>query len=117
MALGPAEVGAMIPIVAILTGGAIAIFRPLAHAHAKRLNAGAPTKITSDVAMRLERIEQSVEAIALEVERISEGQRFVTKLMSERPAAALQHPAQPAGVGSAASPVPTAPLPPNEQRS
>ncbi|MEX0909619.1 MAG: hypothetical protein WDZ58_07630 [Gemmatimonadaceae bacterium] len=32
---------------------------------------------------RLERIEQAVGAIAVEVERVSEGQRFVTKLMSE----------------------------------
>ena len=37
---------------------------------------------------RLARIEQAVEAIALEVERISEGQRFTTRLLSEasRPA-------------------------------
>lgn len=32
---------------------------------------------------RLERIEQAVESIAVEVERVSEGQRFVTRLMSE----------------------------------
>jgi hypothetical protein len=32
---------------------------------------------------RLERIEQAVDAIAVEVERISEGQRFTTKLLSE----------------------------------
>ena len=32
---------------------------------------------------RLERLEHGVEAIAIEVERISEGQRFVTKLLSE----------------------------------
>ncbi|MEO8909226.1 MAG: hypothetical protein ABI408_03240 [Gemmatimonadaceae bacterium] len=32
---------------------------------------------------RLARIEQSVDAIAFEVERISEGQRFTTKLLSE----------------------------------
>jgi hypothetical protein len=31
-----------------------------------------------------ERLEQAVEAIALEVERISEGQRFTTKLLAER---------------------------------
>jgi hypothetical protein len=31
-----------------------------------------------------ERLEQAVEAIAIEVERISEGQRFTTKLLSER---------------------------------
>jgi chaperonin cofactor prefoldin len=33
---------------------------------------------------RLEQLQQSVDTIALEVERISEGQRFVTKVMSER---------------------------------
>jgi hypothetical protein len=32
---------------------------------------------------RLARIEQAVDAIALEIERISEGQRFTTKLLSE----------------------------------
>ncbi|HXL86217.1 MAG TPA: hypothetical protein VN927_03365 [Gemmatimonadaceae bacterium] len=32
---------------------------------------------------RLARIEQAVDAIALEVERISEGQRFTTKLLSD----------------------------------
>jgi hypothetical protein len=33
---------------------------------------------------RLELLQQSVDAIALEVERISEGQRFITKLQAER---------------------------------
>jgi len=33
---------------------------------------------------RLARLEQAMESIALEVERIGEGQRFVTKLMSDR---------------------------------
>jgi hypothetical protein len=33
---------------------------------------------------RLERIEHAVDAIAVEIERISEGQRFTTKLLSER---------------------------------
>ena len=32
---------------------------------------------------RLERIEQAVDTIALEVERVSEGQRFVTRLLAE----------------------------------
>ncbi|MEX1185377.1 MAG: hypothetical protein WEA80_02195 [Gemmatimonadaceae bacterium] len=39
--------------------------------------------IPPETAGRLERIEQAVEAIAIEVERVSEGQRFVTRLMSE----------------------------------
>jgi hypothetical protein len=33
---------------------------------------------------RLARLEQAVESIAIEVERISEGQRFTTRLLSER---------------------------------
>lgn len=33
---------------------------------------------------RLERVEQAVESIAIEIERISEGQRYVTKLLAER---------------------------------
>lgn len=33
---------------------------------------------------RMERMEQAVDAIAVQVERIAEGQRFTTKLLSER---------------------------------
>ena len=33
---------------------------------------------------RLERMEMAIDSIAVEVERISEGQRFTTKLLSER---------------------------------
>ena len=33
-------------------------------------------------------LEQAVEAIAIEVERVAEGQRFVTKVFAERPAQA-----------------------------
>lgn len=76
----PGVIGAMIPIVALLVGGAIAIFRPLAQAEARKSASALPP----GVAARLERMEQSLEAIALEVERISEGQRFTTKLLSER---------------------------------
>lgn len=35
---------------------------------------------------RLDRLEQAVDAIAIEIERISEGQRFVTRVLAERPA-------------------------------
>jgi len=40
----------------------------------------------ADVKHHLERLEQAVDSIAVEVERISEGQRFTTKLLSERSA-------------------------------
>lgn len=33
---------------------------------------------------RLGRLEQAVESIAIEIERVSEGQRYVTKLMTDR---------------------------------
>jgi hypothetical protein len=42
----------------------------------------APTASMQDE--RMARIEQAMDAIALEVERISEGQRFTTKLLAER---------------------------------
>jgi hypothetical protein len=44
---------------------------------------GTSPQLPSDVAARMERMEHAIDAIALEVERISEGQRFTTKLLSE----------------------------------
>jgi hypothetical protein len=41
-------------------------------------------QVDSVTAARLERIEHAMDAIAIEVERISEGQRFTTKLLNER---------------------------------
>jgi len=63
----------------------IAIGFPIARAIARRMdrrNAVTPGA-DSDTRARLERIEQAVESIAVEVERISEGQRFTTKVMAE----------------------------------
>ncbi len=40
-------------------------------------------QVSGETNQRLERLEQGVEAIAIEIERIAEGQRFVTRLMSE----------------------------------
>ena len=79
----PAQLGAMIPIVAIVVGGAVAIFAPLARAHARQLDKQG-AGMTPEIGTRLERMEQSIEAIALEIERISEGQRFTTKLLADR---------------------------------
>jgi hypothetical protein len=37
-----------------------------------------------EAARRMERMEQAIDAVAVEVERISEGQRFVTQLMAAK---------------------------------
>jgi hypothetical protein len=39
--------------------------------------------MSSESAQRLERLENGMESIAIEIERVSEGQRFVTRLLSE----------------------------------
>ncbi|HET7551020.1 MAG TPA: hypothetical protein VFK04_07005 [Gemmatimonadaceae bacterium] len=37
-----------------------------------------------ELRQRLEQLQQSMDSVAVEVERISEGQRFTTKLLAER---------------------------------
>jgi hypothetical protein len=77
----------LVPIVAILS---VFVLGPFSLAMARlvwKRGSSAPARAAvSDAATqnRLEALQQSVDAIALEVERISEGQRFVTKLLSER---------------------------------
>ena len=57
------------------------------------------TELQSDSTQRLERLEQGMEAIAIEIERVSEGQRFVTKLLSEAaPVGVNARLAEPVGV-------------------
>jgi hypothetical protein len=41
-------------------------------------------QISPHIDQRLERLEQGVDAIAIEIERVTEGQRFVTKLLAEQ---------------------------------
>ena len=77
--------GEWIPILAISIVPISVIGWPLARAFARRVELeGARPQIPSDVSARLERMEQAIDSIAVEVERISEGQRFTTKLLSER---------------------------------
>lgn len=52
---------------------------------------GTPANLLTESAQRLERVENAVEAIALEVERVGEGQRFVTRLLSEQAPLASAH--------------------------
>jgi orotate phosphoribosyltransferase-like protein len=77
-------------ITAISIVGTLSIGMPLALAAArvmlKRASVPKPTPQILESAARLERMEQAIDAVAVEVERISEGQRFVTQLMAGKPA-------------------------------
>jgi hypothetical protein len=75
-----------ISIMFFLTIGAIIIFLPLVRAFARRMDrrGGGTAQIPNEVSSQLAHLNQAVDAIALEVERISEGQRFTTRLLSEQ---------------------------------
>jgi hypothetical protein len=74
----------MAPIAALFT---IFVLSPIAFSVArmfwKRGSRPLPAPADSESAYRLERMEQAMEAIAIEIERVSEGQRFVTRLLAE----------------------------------
>jgi len=77
--------GELIPIVLFICIAATAVGVPLAKAFAKRIeNQPRDLRMPPDVTARLDRMEHAIDAIAIEIERISEGQRFTTKLLSER---------------------------------
>ena len=66
------------------------VLAPLALAFARLLWKRATTRGQAapslESVQRLERVEQAIDAVAVEVERISEGQRFVTRILTEGPA-------------------------------
>jgi hypothetical protein len=65
----------------------------------KRRGGPPPTTPTIASDQRLDRLEHAIEAIAIEIERVSEGQRFVTKLLAEKaPIAATNRIAQASSV-------------------
>jgi hypothetical protein len=53
---------------------------------ARRIDRGAPAPVQfpNELKEQINQLSQSVEAIAIEVERISEGQRFATKMLADR---------------------------------
>jgi hypothetical protein len=88
--------GELIPIVLFIMVPITVIGLPIARAIARRIErgvgGGAGTQsLPNDVGERLERMEQAIDAIAVEVERIAEGQRFTSKLLAGRDAARNEH--------------------------
>jgi hypothetical protein len=75
----------LVPIAFFVCVAVTTIGVPLARALARRMDRQsiAPA-IAPELAAQIERMEQAIDSIAIEVERISEGQRFTTKLLAER---------------------------------
>lgn len=72
----------------VMAGGGSVLFASLiffffARRRWRRRSKSAPPPLENESTLRLQRLEQGMEAIAIEIERVSEGQRFVTKLLSE----------------------------------
>jgi hypothetical protein len=80
MAISPGDFGALLGTVFIGTGMLV-----LVRAWARKIeNQSKLPKASPETGEHMERMERSIDAIALEVERISENQRFLTKLLAER---------------------------------
>jgi hypothetical protein len=94
---------------------AMCIALPLSIAYARRLWKGKPqppaasSERFDDVIQRLNRLEVGIDSVAIEIERISEGQRFVTKVFADRPVpqpqSAAPNGAQPSALGEGQPPL------------
>ena len=81
------DLGAFIALVGVLSGVGIiagafagAYFIGKSRGHREALT----TTRDPELSARINRVEQIVEATAIEIERISEGQRFTTRMLSEK---------------------------------
>jgi len=80
---GPTIAMNAVPILIVFT---LFVLCPVAIAYARSIwkRGSLPHAVPDrDTTARLERMEQAMDAIAIEIERVSEGQRFVTRLMAE----------------------------------
>ena len=94
MSISPGDFAGLMITTGAVSGGLILI-----RAWARKIeNQSKLPKAPAESAERMERLERAIDSIAVEVERISENQRFVTKLLAERgeraPAGALPQPGQ-----------------------
>ena len=83
----------------------VIVLLPMSLAYARRIwrrSAKATVVLPPEMSDRMASLERAVDAIAVEVERIGEGQRFVTQVMTESPRSlnAGQRAAEPIAVKS-----------------
>lgn len=82
--MNPSDIKDLIAI-SVVSVVALGTILPLARALAKRIGTPKNRFLTPAPAdsERMERMERAIEAISIEVERIAESQRFMTKLLAE----------------------------------
>jgi hypothetical protein len=85
--MGPGDLGVVIAFIGVLSGVGVlagafagAYFFGKSRGQRETLQTGRDPELVA----RIARVEQIVESTAIEIERISEGQRFTTRLLSEK---------------------------------
>ena len=75
----------IVPVAGIFMIIALSLGLPIVRSWTRRIERGESlSRPDPGTAERLDRIEQAVDAMAVEMERIGESQRFLTKLLAER---------------------------------
>lgn len=85
----------LVPVAAILAWPITVVGKAIANRRPPD-DVGFPPRAAAHLDMRLARLEQAVEAIAVEVERVAEGQRFLAQVHASQPPAVS---APPPGAG------------------
>lgn len=82
---GPAIPGEVMEVIqwSMITLVIIALGTPIIRMIARRFEGRGRTDASPASAQRMERLEQAVDAVAIEIERISEGQRYTNRMISE----------------------------------
>jgi hypothetical protein len=78
---GPYVVGSL----AIVSTAIVFIVGMILYHRRNSRGGGATAALPKDMTDRLTRMEAGIDTMAVEIERISEGQRFTTRLLSDRP--------------------------------
>ena len=79
------DAGVIVPLGFFAMVAVIVVGSPLARAFARKMGSQSlQAAVPAELQQRLEHMEQAIDSIAVEVERISEGQRFTTKLLADR---------------------------------
>lgn len=72
-------------IIGMAMGFSLVLLFPLSVAYARRIwrRSAAPPALPPEFNDRMSNLERGIEAVAIEVERVGEGQRFVTQLLAD----------------------------------